>query len=167
MRAHSWSEIVQILWCQHDWRRFPYAPTPSTLFKPLMQKVYSVGVSCKQYKGGKSPCDSVNWQYCGTKSFPNRMAWRTMCQRIDTVSLHWHLVRQDMDLIRKSCSFKLKNGVSVLTRRHKMVKFMIQTNISIKNRQFYSFCPTLQTHWTVGTYINNDFLVIGTKILGF
>ena len=27
----SWSEIVQILRRQHDWRRFPYAPTPYTL----------------------------------------------------------------------------------------------------------------------------------------
>ena len=29
-------------------------------FQPLTQKVYCVGVWCKQYKGGQSPCDSVS-----------------------------------------------------------------------------------------------------------
>ena len=31
----SWSEIVQTFWRQGEWRRFPYALTPSTLTLPL------------------------------------------------------------------------------------------------------------------------------------
>ena len=31
----------------------------NSCFKPLTHNVYCVGVWCKQYKGGESPCDSV------------------------------------------------------------------------------------------------------------
>ena len=56
-----------------------------------------------------------------TTFFQNQIAWRTMSKCTDLVSVHYHLVRQDMYLNRKSCSFNQKKCVSVLTPRHERV----------------------------------------------